>query len=88
MAEILQLTVLNMDIVPNILNQILILRMFLSMRNTTNTMTDLRTFSIKYTNNIIMGHLNINSIRNKLELLSFLIVGVNSTGHDLDASFL
>ena len=88
MAEILQLTVLNMDIVPNILNQILILRMFLSMRNTTNTMTDLRTFSIKYPNNIIMGHLNIKSIRNKLELLSFLIGGANSTGHDLDANFL
>ena len=88
MAEILQLTVLNMDRVPNILNQILILRMFLSMKNTTNTVTDLRTFNIKYPNIIIMDHLNINSIRNKLELLSFLIGGVNSTGHDLDGSFL
>ena len=36
---------------------------------------DLRTFHIKYPSNIIIGHLNINSITNKFELLSFLIGG-------------
>ena len=35
MEETLRLTVLNMDIVPNILNQILPLQMFLPMKNTT-----------------------------------------------------
>ena len=38
-----------------------------------DTITDSRTFPIKYPNNIIIGHLIINSIRNKFELLSFLI---------------
>ena len=35
MGEIFQLKVLNMDIVPNVLNQILISLMFLPMRNIT-----------------------------------------------------
>ena len=38
-----------------------------------DTITDLRTFRIKYPSNVIIGHLNINTIRNKFELLSFLI---------------
>ena len=54
-----------MEIVPNILNQILILRVLLPMW----------TFRVKYPSNLITGHLNINSIRNKFELLSFLING-------------
>ena len=40
-----------------------------------DTIIDLRTFCIKYPSNVIIGHLNINSIRNKFELLSFLIDG-------------
>ena len=35
----------------------------------------LRNLRVKYSNKIIMGHLNINSIRNKSELLSSLIGG-------------
>ena len=35
----------------------------------------LRTFRVKYPSNVIIGHLNINSIRNKFGLLSFLIDG-------------
>ena len=35
----------------------------------------LRSFHIKHSSNIITGHLNINSMRNKFELLSFLIGG-------------
>ena len=34
---------------------------------------DLRAFCIKYLSSVIIGHLNINSVRNKFELLSFLI---------------
>ena len=45
------------------------------MEHHSDTVTDLRTFRIKYPSNIIIGHLNINSIRNKFELLSFLIGG-------------
>ena len=45
------------------------------MEHHSDTITDLRTFRIKYPSNIIIGHLNINSIRNKFELLSFLIGG-------------
>ena len=37
-----------------------------------DTIIDLRTFGIKYPCNVIIGHLNINSIRNKFELLWFL----------------
>ena len=48
-----------MDIVPNILNQIIILY----------------NFSYQITRNINIGQLNINSIRNKSELLPFLIGG-------------
>ena len=40
-----------------------------------DTRTDLRTFRIKYPSNVIIDHLNINSIRKKFELLSFLIGG-------------
>ena len=40
-----------------------------------DTIIDLRTFRVKYPSNVIIGHLNINSIRNKFELLSFLIDG-------------
>ena len=40
-----------------------------------DTITDLRTFQIKYPSNVIIDHLNINSIRKKFELLSFLIGG-------------
>ena len=40
-----------------------------------DTITDLRTFRIKYLSNVIIDHLNINSIRKKFELLSFLIGG-------------
>ena len=40
-----------------------------------DTITDLRTFRIKYPSNVIIDHLNINSIRKKFELLSFLIGG-------------
>ena len=36
---------------------------------------DLQTFCVKHPSNVIIGHLNINSIRNKFELLSFLIDG-------------
>ena len=35
----------------------------------------LKNLRVKYSNEIIMGHLNINSIRNMLELLSSLIGG-------------
>ena len=35
----------------------------------------LKNLRVKYSNKIIMGHLNINSIRNKFELLSSLIGG-------------
>ena len=45
------------------------------MEHHSDTITDLRTFRIKYPSNIIIGHLNINSIRNKFELLSILIGG-------------
>ena len=34
-----------------------------------DTIKNLRAFRIKYPNNIIIGHLNVNSIRNKFELL-------------------
>ena len=40
-----------------------------------DTIIDLRTFRIKYPSNVIIGHLNTSSIRNKFELLSFLIDG-------------
>ena len=40
-----------------------------------NTIIDLRTSRVKYPSNVIIGHLNISSIRNKFELLSFLIDG-------------
>ena len=40
-----------------------------------DTITDLRTFRIKYPSNVIIDHLIINSIRKKFELLSFLIGG-------------
>ena len=40
-----------------------------------DTIIDLQTFCIKQPSNVIIGHLNINSIRNKFELLSFLIDG-------------
>ena len=39
------------------------------------TITDLRTFRVKYPSNVMIGHLNTNSIRNKFESLSFLIGG-------------
>ena len=54
MAEILRLTVLNMDIVPNILNQIvtlLIADVFTHEQHHRDTITDLWTFRIKYSNN-------------------------------------
>ena len=35
----------------------------------------LKNIRVKYSNKIIMGHLNVNSIRNKFELLSSLIGG-------------
>ena len=37
----------------------------------------LKNLCVKYFNKIIMGHLNINSLRNKFELLSSLIGGAN-----------
>ena len=40
-----------------------------------DTIIDLQTFCIKQPSNVIIGHLNINSVRNKFELLSFLIDG-------------
>ena len=40
-----------------------------------DTIIDLRTSRVKYPGNVIIGHLNISSIRNKFELLSFLIDG-------------
>ena len=40
-----------------------------------DTIIDLRTFRVKYLGNVIIGHLNINSVTNKFELLSFLIGG-------------
>ena len=40
-----------------------------------DTIIDLQTFCVKHPSNVIIGHLNINSIRNKFELLSFLIDG-------------
>ena len=40
-----------------------------------DTIIDLRTFRIKYPSNVIIGQLNTSSIRNKFELLSFLIDG-------------
>ena len=61
MAEILWLTVPNMDVVLNIF------------KKSDCNITDVRTFCIKYPSNIIIGHLNINSNRNKFKLLSFLI---------------
>ena len=48
---------------------------FTHVEHHSDTITDLRTFCIKYPSNIIIGHLNINSVRNKFELLSFLIGG-------------
>ena len=35
----------------------------------------LKNVCVKYSNKIIVGHLNVNSIRNKLQLLSSLIGG-------------
>ena len=49
---------------------------------------ELKNIYIKYLNKIIMGHLNINSIRNKFELLSSLKIDIfliNET--KLDATF-
>ena len=40
-----------------------------------DTKTGLRTFRIKYPSIVIIDHLHINSIRNKIEFLSFLIGG-------------
>ena len=40
-----------------------------------NIILGLKNLRVKYSNEIIMGHLNINSIRNMLELLSSLIGG-------------
>ena len=37
--------------------------------------TSFKAFCVKYPTNVIIGHLNINSITNKFELLSFLIGG-------------
>ena len=54
MTEILRVTVLNMDIVPNILNQIVILLIadvFTHEQHQRDTVTDLWTFRIKYSNN-------------------------------------
>ena len=45
------------------------------MEHTRNAITDLRTFCVKYLCHVEIGHLNINSIKNKFELLSFLIGG-------------
>ena len=48
---------------------------FTHVKHHRDTITDLRTFRIKYPSNVIIGYLNVNSIRNKFELLSFLIGG-------------
>ena len=45
------------------------------MEHPKDAITDLRTFRVKYLSNVIIGHLNIHSIKNKFELLSFLIGG-------------
>ena len=45
------------------------------MKHHRDSIIDLSTFRVKYSSNVIIGHLNINSIRNKFELLSFLIDG-------------
>ena len=45
------------------------------MEHHSDTITDLRTFPIKCPSDIIIGHLKIYSIRNKFELLLFLIGG-------------
>ena len=42
---------------------------FTDVEHRRGTTIDLRTFRIKYPSNLIIGHLNINSIRNKFELL-------------------
>ena len=34
----------------------------------------LRKLAVSYPNNVIMAHLNINSIRNKFEMLQFLLL--------------
>ena len=46
---------------------------FTLMEHHRDTITDLRTFRIKYPSNVIIARLNISSIRDKFELLSFLI---------------
>ena len=38
-----------------------------------DTIADLKTLRLKYPSNVIIGHLSINSIKNKFELLSLLI---------------
>ena len=43
--------------------------------NRRDTITGWRTFRIKYPNNVITDHLNINSVRSKFELPSFLVGG-------------
>ena len=48
---------------------------FTLMEHHRDTITDLRTFRIKYLSNGIIGQLNISSIRDKFELLSFLVGG-------------
>ena len=45
------------------------------MEHPKDAITDLRTFRVKYLSNVIIDHLNIHSIKNKFELLSFLIGG-------------
>ena len=75
MAEIFRLAVPSMDEFLNIINRILIYGCFFSAEHHRDNFTDLMTFPIKYPSNIIIGQLNINSIRNKIELFSFLIGG-------------
>lgn len=75
MAEILWLTVPNMDVVLNIFKKSgsNITDVFTHEEHHRDTLIDLRTFCIKHPSNITIGHLNINSNRNKFRLLSFLI---------------
>ena len=45
------------------------------MKHHRDSIIDLSTFRVKCPSNLITGNLNINSIRNKFEFLSFLIDG-------------
>ena len=72
MAGIFRLVVLNINEFLNIINRTLI-RNVLPIRSTTEILQ--QTFPIKYPSNTIIGQLNINYVKSKVELFSFFIGG-------------